>query len=318
LHPLSFAAIGVQSLEASIRFYTDIIGFDIAARWSSTEAGAFGVGGDGEVTFVLLRASDCDIGRILLVASGANSRIREPGDRTTRGLWNINFYVDDIRRTARELRNLGFAPWTEPVEHTIGNDAGSAVEVLFDGPDGVAINLVQPLGDMTTFTGRTRAEADAFGKTARGFTPISTTSQCVFEMEPAKRFYQRLLGLETVMDARLGKQEVNYFHCRPHDAVSHTVFLGGGHFFGKISLNQPLNYAIPNRVERARPPVIGYFAQGFTIDSLDAAKDICAAEGSEAFGAETALDLGDAGPHRAQLFAVPGSGALVWLVEHAR
>jgi hypothetical protein len=134
-------------------------------------------------------------------------------------------------------------------------------------------------------------------------------------MDLAKGFYVALLGLETVLDEKLGKPEVNHFHGRPAGAISHTVFLSGGHFFGKISLNQPLNYDIPNRVERARPPVVGYFAQGFRVDGLDTATAICAALEAQPFGAETMLDLGD-GPSRARLFHVPGSGALVWLVEH--
>jgi catechol 2,3-dioxygenase-like lactoylglutathione lyase family enzyme len=315
MHPLSFAAIGVSSLEASIGFYRDVIGYEIVHRASSSQRAVFGLPSDGPVELVLLRASGIAIGQILLVDAGAANRIREPGDRTTRGLWNLNFYVDDMRETAVGLRRLGFDLWSDPVEHVMSGDTGSAIEVLFEGPDGVAINLVQPLGDLNTFTGRIRAQAEAFGKTGRGFTPVATTAQCVFSMADAKGFYQDLLGLETVLDERLGKPEVNHFHGRPPGAVSHTVFLSGGHFFGKISLNQPLNYDIPNRVARARPPAIGYFAQGFEIASLDAATAVCAAHAAEPFGDETLLDFGGR-PRRARMFQVPGSGALVWLVEH--
>jgi hypothetical protein len=112
---------------------------------------------DAPVEMVLLRASGIEIGQVLLVESGATTRIREPGDRTTRGLWNLNFYVDDIRQTTVALRRLGFAPWSDPVEHAMGGDTGAAIEVLFEAPDGVAINLVQPLGGPETFTGRIRS-----------------------------------------------------------------------------------------------------------------------------------------------------------------
>ena len=51
----------------------------------------------------LLRACHLEIGRILLLHIHAPHRqqIRCPGDRMIRGLWNLNFYVDDIRDTAR-------------------------------------------------------------------------------------------------------------------------------------------------------------------------------------------------------------------------
>ena len=103
------------------------------------------------------------------------------------------------------LSAAGYEFWSDPVEYEISAETGSPIEVIFEAPDGVAINLVQPQGDETTFVGRIRAQADAFGRTRTGFTPVATTGHCVHSMDQASPFYSTLLDLEIVMDERLGQ-----------------------------------------------------------------------------------------------------------------
>ena len=310
---LGFACISSADLDTSIAFYRDVIGFDVAGEGSSGRLRAFlGVAAGPPVRWALMRACGLSIGQILLLQCPGETPevIREPLDRTTRGLWNINFYVADLRATARDLRARGLALWSDPVEYPVG-DAGSAVEVLFNAPDGVSINLVQPLGSNSTFTGRIRAAATAFGSTVAGFSPVATTACCVWSVEPVKRFFQKAFDLSVVLDEVLGREETNRFLCRPATAQSRTVFLEGEHFFGKIALNEPLNYDVPDRSGRARAGNIGYFAMGFRSQAI--ALDVERAVGARAedISGVVELDIPELGSSSALLRA-PG-GPLIWM-----
>jgi catechol 2,3-dioxygenase-like lactoylglutathione lyase family enzyme len=316
--PLSFAAIGVHDLPKTLAFYRDLIGFDLLASGSAGTgvAAMLGLPQGTAIETALLAANGCKVGRILLLDIAAPGRkyIRQPGDRTSRGLWNLNFYVDDIRATGRHLAGLGYELWSDPVEYELGTEAGSAIELLFEGPDGVAINLVQPLGDLSVFTGRIRAEAARAGRTETGFTPVATTANCVYSMERSCTFYETLLGGTRVLDEVLGRPETNHFLCRPADARSHTVFLGTN-LFGKLSLNAPLNYAVAERGADAVPPNIGYFAQGFVLTDLATATARAVAAGGVPFGVAAAMTLPGFDGKRAGLVRSPDEGALAWLVE---
>ncbi|MFO1425599.1 MAG: VOC family protein [Steroidobacteraceae bacterium] len=263
--PLDFALVSVASLEASLAFYRDRLGLAASAIAAVPHCAVGFL--DGSVQPA--RAAMCaepgtPAGRVLLVeyAGRSGRTVRQPGDRTTRGYWNLNFYVDDIRATARTLRAEGFEFWSEPVTHNLGEAAGTATEVLFEGPDSVAINLVQPEGGPETLTGRVFAEVQRHGKTPRGFTPVATTAHCVHALSRAVPFYQGVLGMHVVIDTTLSKPETNVFLQRPRDARTHTMFVAGSHFFGKIALNEPQNFAVPERVADAHAPRIGYLLQG--------------------------------------------------------
>ncbi|MBK6597585.1 MAG: hypothetical protein IPG25_06600 [Proteobacteria bacterium] len=315
--PLGFAAICVRSMDESIAFYRDVIGFDVLARGSAGAEFVALLGLPVGTTVEICRLSACGlgIGQLLLLAPNLTGRetVRRKGDRTTRGLWNINFYVDDIVAVSKALWDR-YEFWSEPKRYFVNAESGEAIEVVFEAPDGVAINLVQPLGDETTFIGRVRIAAAAFGRTRCGFTPIATTAHCVRSMSEAQRFYEAMLGVSVVLDAQLGKPETNVFLARPPGSVAHTVFLAGAHFFGKLSLNQPLNFEVPDRVNAAQPAAIGYIAQGFFASDIAGATAAALAAGGQTVNAGKMVLPGFNG-EKAVLLRAPGSGALAWLVE---
>lgn len=312
--PLSFALISVQSLERSLQFYCDVIGLtrsDIVTV-PAFQGGALD-GAPRAARLALCGEPGVGIGRVLLVefAGARRETVRQRGDRTTRGFWNLNFYVDDIEAATRQLRALGYEFWSDPVTYNVGAAAGTATEVVFEGPDSVAINLVQPLGGPDTFVGRVRAEVARHGKTRTGFTPVATTAHCVRDLAAAQAFYTGVLGMRVVLDEYLGRPETNRFLARPANARTHTVFVAGGHFYGKVALNEPQNFVVPERVERARAPNVGYLAQGFELPDLATAQCLLAG------GVGSALDLGGVPGLEntvALQVAIPGSGGLAILV----
>jgi catechol 2,3-dioxygenase-like lactoylglutathione lyase family enzyme len=313
--PLDFALLSVESLDSSIAFYRDRIGLSPSAIAELPEFAAGFTEGPG----LAARAALCEepgtpAGRILLVefAGARDTRVRLPGDRTTRGLWNLNFYVDDIHAVSQALGAAGFEFWSEPVTYPVGATAGMATEVVFEGPDGVAINLVEPRGRPDTFTGRVRAAVAEHGKTRTGFTPVATTAHCVRNIAEASAFYRDVLGMQVVLDETLGRPETNHFLARPRDARVHTMFFAGAHFFGKIALNEPQNFVVPERVERARSPAVGYLAQGFVVPSLKRAAQLLTGTEIRQLEFTGVPGLSD-GP--VLQVAMPGSGALALLRE---
>lgn len=315
--PLGFAAIAVGSIDKSIAFYRDVIGFDVIARGLADAEAVAMLGLPQGTTLDVARLSACGlgIGQLLLFAPDVTGRTptRRPGDRMTYGLWNINFYVDDIHAVAAALRAT-HEFWSEPVRYQLSAAAGEPIEVVFEGPDAVAINLVQPTGGAESFVGRIKAAADQFGKTRTGFTPISTSAHCVHSVEQARDFYQAICGSQVVLDEHLGRPETNHFLDRPHDAVGHTIFLSGDHFFGKLCLSQPLNFAVPDRVADARIDGIGYFAQGFFVPNLPRAIEAGLAAGGLLISQGPMALPGFEG-EAAALLRAPGSGALAWLID---
>lgn len=316
--PLAFALVSVADLDASLRFYRDRIGLQAGPVVSLPrfEAGFIEQDGGAPARVALCEEPGTPAGRVLLVEYDAprTGTVRLPGDRTTRGFWNLNFYVDDIRATTRALRAEGFEFWSDPVQYRVGESAGVATEVVFEAPDSVAVNLVQPEGGPETFTGRVRAEVERHGKTRTGFTPVATTAHCVRDLAQASAFYTGALGMRVVLDEILGRPETNHFLARPSDARTHTMFVAGTHFFGKVALNEPQNWSVPERVARARAPRVGYLAQGFVVG------DVGRIEREWPDSVPRRLDFRGvpglpAGP--ALQLQIPGSGALALLLQGA-
>jgi catechol 2,3-dioxygenase-like lactoylglutathione lyase family enzyme len=314
--PLAFALVSVADLDASLRFYRDRIGLHAGTSVAVPrfEAGFVEADGAAAARAALCGEPGTPAGRVLLVeyAAAHDGTVRQPGDRTTRGYWNLNFYVDDIHASTRALQAEGFAFWSDPVQYRVGEAAGMATEVVFEGPDSVAVNLVQPEGGPETFTGRVRAEVARHGKTRTGFTPVATSAHCVRDLALASAFYSGVLGMRVVLDEYLGRPETNHFLARPRDALTHTQFVAGDHFYGKIALNEPQNWVVPERIERATAPRIGYLAQGFLVPDLARIARQWTGPGLRRieFAGVPGLPSGPA-----LQVQVPGSGALALLLQ---
>lgn len=323
--PLAVAILGVSHIDTALGFYRDVIGLDASAtitwageaferhfqlpKGSSAKAVMFGMHS--------APGAGPKVGRVLALQFNAADRkvIPTVGDRTYRGLWNLNFYVSDIRATTKALQAKGYNFWSEPVGYEVSAKAGAPVEVLFDGPDGLAINLVELTGDETTTVGKLKIEVDALGKTKTGFTQVATTSHSIIHRDKAMAFYMRVLGMEVRIDDILGKPETNHFLGRPPDAKTRATFMAGAHQFGKVALSHPENYTAPDKVPIAVPPNIGYLAQSFCVPSLLRAMDACNSIGAEIFSPAMEIDIPGLGLTAAMIVRNPGSGALMHLFE---
>lgn len=318
--PLSIAVLGVSSLDEARTFYGDVVGLEVSDPVILAGPGFethWNLPADSTAEAVMFAASDSQVGRVMAIEFHAEDRLKIPesGDRTYLGLWNLNFYVDDIRATTKDLQAQGFTFWSEPVGYEVSAAAGQPVEVLFDGPDGLAINLVELTGNESTAVGKLRLEVEAEGKTRTGYTPVSTTSHSIVDHDKALAFYQTVLGLEVIIDDVLDKPETNHFLGRPEGAQTRATFVSAEHPFGKIALSHPLNYAAPRKGDIQKPPHIGYLAQSFLVPDLQKALALCDDINATLFSETADIILPGVGPRFAAVVRNPGSGALMELVE---
>lgn len=323
--PLAVAVLSVSSLADALGFYRDVIG--LAASPEAVWQGAafeqhFALPPGSSARAVMLSApwtpgNGPRVGRVLALEFNApdRQRIALSGVPTYRGLWNLNFYVDDIRATTQALKAWGLHFWSEPVGYEVSAAGGSPVEVLFDGPDDLAINLVELTGGPTSTIGQLSAEVGRLGKSPTGFTQVSTTSHSTIDYDKALAFYTQVLGMTVHLDAVLTKPETNHLLRRPPGAQTRATFLAGAHQLGKVVLSHPLNYSVPDRTPLAAAPNIGYIAQGFAVPSLAKALDTCGRVGAEVVSGPVALDYPGIGRVSAALVRNPGSGALMQLFE---
>ena len=73
-------------------------------------------------------------------------------------------------------------------------EVGTPIEVVFEGPDGVMINLVElATTDPKTRIGQMRAYVEKHGRTKTGFTPVVTTNHVLQSRERGKTFYEEVL-----------------------------------------------------------------------------------------------------------------------------
>jgi catechol 2,3-dioxygenase-like lactoylglutathione lyase family enzyme len=314
--------VSCASLEASLQFYRDRIGFDAqpVVEWRGADfERLWQLPSGASARACMLSASGSAVGRVLLLEFDAPRReqVQLTPNAQAFGLANLNFYVRDIRAVTRGLRADGFSVWSEPTQHSLTAGVGNPIEVIFDGPDGVAINLVELTStDVATRVGQMRAFVEQHGYTRTGFTPVVTSSHVCRSIRTAREFYEQVLSMGALIDEELAAPHVNAFLRLPPDARTHITFMQGNHMFGKLALAEPLNYAAAcvDLVPRAHAPNIGYLAQGFEVTDLGRASRFAAEVGAGLVLAPRAAQIPGLGLREQCLVRNPGSGALQWLI----
>ena len=318
--PFSMVVIGVDGLEESIQFYQDVMGLDVL--WCDALKGPnfttfWNLDAGMEAEGALMGLESEEFGRILLVDCKADNKvmIRPPETKSILGLYNLNFHVDDCFAVVDVLRKQGIEFWSEPVKPDLDEEQGGTIEALFDGPSGVAINLVQLIGGRPDNSiGQLREQLSNHAQSRTGFTPVATSTLAPKDGDPAVAFFKDTLGMFVAIDQVLGNPATNAMLGRPEDAQNRIVFLAPGHVFGKILLSQPVNYEVDDAVGRSHFPNIGYLAQSYVVDDL---QDVCAQVkdlGGEIKTQPMDIDVPGLGMRESALVTCPGSGVLIQLI----
>ena len=209
--PVSVAVIGAENLDSSLEFYAGTMGLEVAETltWQGSDFEQYWqVPAGTSARCAFLQHGADPVGRIQLMEFDApdRKRVRSPEIRRATGLFNLNTYTDDIRRDYEQLTSQGFNFWSEPAHNNFGPGVGETLEVAFDAPDGVVINMIQLMTeDPNTVIGHIVQFVSGYGRTPTGFTSVVTTAHSVFDMEKALAFYYGPLHMSSVYRVGAGR-----------------------------------------------------------------------------------------------------------------
>jgi lactoylglutathione lyase len=133
----------VESLERSLAFYRDVLGFEEVFRWNPQAPYIGELVGYPEVDLhaAILRIPGSEVFLELLEYRNVE---REAVDTRTAnpGTAHIAFFVDDLDALYRELHERGVRSVSEPVTPTMGPNKGGRAVYMID-PDGIRVELIQ-------------------------------------------------------------------------------------------------------------------------------------------------------------------------------
>jgi lactoylglutathione lyase len=112
---IKYATMIVNDMDESIKFYTEVMGFEIDSQYDLGPAGKITLlKGEGETMIEIIK-----------------NPVDEPG------LFSIGMDVEDINTTIKELKSKGAKITMEPTKITVGTLA------FLEDPNGVRIALIQ-------------------------------------------------------------------------------------------------------------------------------------------------------------------------------
>jgi len=115
-----------SDFERTFRFYTEVIGFSVEGRFDVDRPPL------KEIAFLKLGDT------VLEVFSIADPQPAS-GDGWRVGLRRIALEVDDLKKTVGYLKDRGVSIKQEPVQ------SGTSIRTEFEDPDGLSIEVIQPL-----------------------------------------------------------------------------------------------------------------------------------------------------------------------------
>lgn len=317
---LSVVVLGVSSLDATTKFYRDVIGLDASevTSWSGAEFERFWHLPEGITAKARMFSNgESAVGRILALEFDAPDRVRvvEPGMKTFCAFQNINFYVNDLDKAVQTLSAAGYELWDEPYRYGTSATTGEWYEAICAGPDGLAIVLLELPEDSETTVGLIGRMANESPRTAKGFSQVATTSHNVFDYDRARDFYEKILGMECLIDEIMENPRLNRLNGRPSDGRTHWGFMKGDSFYGKVFVSHPLNYVVPDRAKVAVAPNIGYLAQCFAVNNIDQVVSTCVEQSVDVATDMMELDIPGIGRCKTMMVLNPGSCGQIQLFE---
>ena len=141
--------IVVSDLGKSVKFYTEILGFEktnsahLEGDWIESIVGIKGVVAD--VAFIVAPAGEPRI-ELLCYKSPIGDSLPSNSLANTVGLRHIALRVDDIYEMAGRLKNAGVRLLSEPVTvptTVVTHDAGHKMLCYFYDPDGVLLEITE-------------------------------------------------------------------------------------------------------------------------------------------------------------------------------
>lgn len=134
----------VRSLERSVEFYRDVLGFEVAFAWNPQAPYIAELVGYPTVDLhsAILRIPGSDVFLELLEYRDVNGTQPVDSGNANPGTAHIAFAVDDLDALYRDLTARGVASVSPPVTPTIGPNRGGRAVYMID-PDGFRVELIE-------------------------------------------------------------------------------------------------------------------------------------------------------------------------------
>ena len=142
----------VASLDRSIAFYCDLLGFELAFRWNPQAPYIGTLVGYPSVDLhgAILRLPGTEVCLELLEYRGIVGHVVDMANGNT-GNGHIAFVIDDLDTLYAELTAAGVPSVSLPVTPTIGPNRGGRAVYMID-PDGFRVELIQTVQDFGSYT----------------------------------------------------------------------------------------------------------------------------------------------------------------------
>lgn len=155
--------VQVADLERSIRFYRDILGFELVFQWNPQADYIRTMTGypDADIHAAVLRMPGSDVFLELLDYRNVD---RTPVDTRTAnpGTAHIAFFTDDCDALYADLVAKGVTSVSPPVTPTIGPNKGGRAVYMID-PDGFRVEFIQTARSFGEFTPDEAAKVSGHG-----------------------------------------------------------------------------------------------------------------------------------------------------------
>ncbi|MBI2221991.1 MAG: VOC family protein [Acidobacteria bacterium] len=266
---IRYATIGCSDLEASLRFWRDVVGFELLSRTPAGGAGlerAWGLEPGTGAEVAVLRYAGIATGQLRLVQfttrSGVHVRTRAD-DPWAIGIGALDCNVRDPEGTFRRLRDAGYES-EAPHPHYYVIDGLEQSEVVFRTPDHVNLVLVGAMNYPPAMA-RPNLPGD--------FSALTVVSQFVRDIDASAKFYGDGLGLELAFDAWVDDRTrplINAMVGIPaHADLRLAAYRTPGEPDGKTLLLQTKGIPVTSIADRMRPPHLGVVMLSHATDDLD-------------------------------------------------
>ena len=295
--------ISTGSLKESLAFYRDWVGLEVAAegyRITADINALWRTRADAARFALLAMKGHHTLVELVEFSSGSKEFIRDGGNATDYGTYDIAFSVQDIEGIYQELTRRRYSFVSQPQEYQPPWLPVTVKETILIGPDNVHIAHLE----------RMTPDRQKGPKYLR----FLDTAQVVASTDEALRFYCGTLGLKAQQPVTLPRGPVSRVLGLPADSDVKLTFSGDPagrsvmvEFLESSARGKPL-------AGRSRPPNRGIFALSFEVDNLSSTLADCARARVEILSKPLETTIPDRGKATAATVIGP-SGVMVELFE---